>query len=46
MQFEEVRRVAMIGAGTMGAGMSMCFAQAGYEVALYDIKTESKMPCL
>ncbi len=40
MRFEEVRRVAMVGAGTMGAGMSMCFAQAGYEVALYDIKPE------
>ena len=24
----------------MGAGMSTCFAQAGYEVALYDIKPE------
>ncbi len=40
MRFEEVRRMAMVGAGTMGAGMSMCFAQAGYEVALYDIKPE------
>jgi 3-hydroxyacyl-CoA dehydrogenase len=30
----------MIGAGTMGAGMGLCFAQAGYEVALYDVKEE------
>lgn len=35
MRFEDVQRVAMIGAGTMGAGMAICFAQAGYEVALY-----------
>jgi len=30
----------MIGAGTMGAGMGLCFAQAGYEVVLYDVKDE------
>jgi 3-hydroxybutyryl-CoA dehydrogenase len=38
MKFEDVQRVAMIGAGTMGSGMGMCYAQAGYEVALYDVK--------
>jgi 3-hydroxybutyryl-CoA dehydrogenase len=38
MRFEDVQRVAMIGAGTMGAGMAMCYAQAGYEVVLYDVK--------
>jgi 3-hydroxybutyryl-CoA dehydrogenase len=27
----------MIGAGTMGAGMAACYAQAGYEVTLYDL---------
>lgn len=35
MEFDQVRRMAMIGAGTMGSGMSMCYAQAGYEVALF-----------
>jgi 3-hydroxybutyryl-CoA dehydrogenase len=40
MRFEDVQRVAMIGAGTMGAGMAMCYAQAGYSVALYDVKAE------
>jgi len=40
MRFEDVQRVAMIGAGTMGAGMGMCYAQAGYDVALYDVKME------
>jgi 3-hydroxybutyryl-CoA dehydrogenase len=40
MRFEDIHRVAMIGAGTMGAGMGMCYAQAGYEVVLYDVKDE------
>lgn len=35
MKFEDIQRVAMIGAGTMGAGMAMCYAQAGYQVAMY-----------
>ena len=30
MNFEQIHQVAMIGAGTMGSGMSMCYAQAGY----------------
>ncbi len=38
MKFEDVKRAAMIGAGTMGAGMGMCYAQAGYEVVLYDVE--------
>lgn len=38
MTFEDVQRMAMIGAGTMGAGMAMCYIQAGYEVALYDVQ--------
>jgi len=38
VRFEDVRRVALIGAGTMGSGMSMCYALAGYEVALYDVE--------
>jgi 3-hydroxybutyryl-CoA dehydrogenase len=41
MRFEDVQRVAMIGAGTMGAGMAICFAQAGYQVALYSRSQES-----
>jgi 3-hydroxybutyryl-CoA dehydrogenase len=40
IRFEDVRRTTMIGAGTMGAGMGLCFAQAGYEVVLYDVKDE------
>ena len=37
MRLEAIRKAALIGAGTMGAGMAMCFAQAGYDVALQDI---------
>jgi 3-hydroxybutyryl-CoA dehydrogenase len=40
IKFEDIRQVALIGAGTMGAGMSLCFAQAGYDVTLYDVKPE------
>jgi 3-hydroxyacyl-CoA dehydrogenase len=32
----EVRRAAVIGAGTMGSGIAMCFANAGIEVFLSD----------
>lgn len=41
LRFEDLQRVAMIGAGTMGAGMGICFAQAGYDVALYSRTPES-----
>jgi 3-hydroxybutyryl-CoA dehydrogenase len=40
MKFEDIHNVAMIGAGTMGAGMSWCFAQAGYNVQLYDVSPQ------
>ena len=40
MQLEEVRRVAVIGAGLMGHGIAQEFAVAGYEVALNDVSAE------
>ena len=40
MKFEEICNVAMIGSGTMGAGMSWCFAQAGYNVRLHDVSPQ------
>lgn len=40
MKFEDIRNIAMIGSGTMGAGMSWCFAQAGYNVKLYDVNPQ------
>ena len=35
-----VNRVAIVGAGTMGAGIAQVFAQAGYPVTLIDIVAE------
>jgi 3-hydroxybutyryl-CoA dehydrogenase len=35
LTFEEITRMTMVGAGTMGAGMGLCFAQAGYQVTIY-----------
>ena len=40
MKFKDVSNVAMIGAGTMGAGMSWRFAQSGYDVKLYDVSPQ------
>jgi len=37
MRLGDISRVAIIGAGTMGAGMGLCFAHAGYDVILQDI---------
>jgi len=34
------KKVAIIGAGTMGGGIAMCFAQKGVQVVLKDIKQE------
>ena len=33
---QPVKRVGIIGAGTMGGGIAMCFAQAGFQVTLVD----------
>ena len=33
---KSVKRVGIIGAGTMGGGIAMCFAQAGFRVTLVD----------
>ena len=37
MKIEQVRTVAVIGTGTMGAGFSLCFAQVGFDVHVFDI---------
>ena len=36
-----IKRAAIIGAGTMGAGIAMCFANAGIPVTLIDAKQEA-----
>jgi len=40
MKLEDISKVVVAGAGTMGAGIGLCFAQAGYEVNLYDVQPE------
>ncbi len=40
MKPQDVRRVAVIGSGTMGAGIGLCFAHGGREVILYDPNPE------
>jgi 3-hydroxybutyryl-CoA dehydrogenase len=37
----EVRRVAVIGAGTMGNGIAHVFAQHGYDVTMIDVRPEA-----
>jgi len=36
-----VRKVAIVGAGTMGGGIAMCFANAGIAVTLIDVSEEA-----
>lgn len=37
MEIERIKTIAVIGAGTMGAGISLCAAAAGFDVRLFDI---------
>jgi 3-hydroxyacyl-CoA dehydrogenase len=37
----KIERVGMLGAGTMGGGISMAFANAGIEVTIVDVKQEA-----
>ena len=37
----EIRKVAIIGAGTMGGGIGMAFANAGFPVMLLEVKQEA-----
>ena len=40
MKPQAIERAAVIGAGTMGAGIALCFADAGIEVALIETSEE------
>jgi len=42
----EFKRVAVLGAGTMGLGICQVFAQSGFQVVLYDIKQEFVDKCI
>jgi 3-hydroxybutyryl-CoA dehydrogenase len=37
----EIRRVAVVGAGTMGNGIAHVFAQHGYDVSMIDVRPEA-----
>ncbi|MCU0358742.1 MAG: 3-hydroxyacyl-CoA dehydrogenase NAD-binding domain-containing protein [Cyclobacteriaceae bacterium] len=40
MDIQQLKRIGIIGAGTMGQGIAQVCAQAGYEVLLFDVKPE------
>ncbi len=40
-KIDEIRNIAVIGAGTMGSGIALVFAHHGYEVKIVDIHQES-----
>lgn len=40
MELSAIQKIAVLGAGTMGAGIAQVAAQSGYEVVLYDIADE------
>jgi 3-hydroxybutyryl-CoA dehydrogenase len=42
----EIRRVAVVGAGTMGNGIVHVFAQAGYDVSMIDVREEALQKAL
>ncbi len=41
MKFEEIKNIAVIGAGTMGPGMALVFGQYGYSVKLFSRRRET-----
>ncbi len=41
MKVKDIEKIAVVGAGTMGPGISQIFSQAGYQVNLIDIDEEA-----
>ncbi|MBK6267052.1 3-hydroxybutyryl-CoA dehydrogenase [Marivirga sp. S37H4] len=41
MKIEEINTIAVVGAGTMGAGIAQMSAMAGYKTFIFDINTDS-----
>ena len=37
----EIRKVAVVGAGTMGNGIVHVFAQSGYDVTMIDVRADA-----
>lgn len=40
MKIDDIKKIAVLGLGTMGPGIAQVFAQAGYEVCGYDLDQE------
>jgi len=40
MKIEDIKKIGVAGAGTMGSGIAQIFARKGYEVVVTDIKEE------
>ncbi len=40
MKIEDVKSISVVGSGTMGRGIAICSASAGYNTTLYDINDE------
>jgi len=38
MELKDIKKIGVVGAGTMGHGIAQVFAQAGYPVYLVDTK--------
>jgi 3-hydroxybutyryl-CoA dehydrogenase len=41
IHIDQIRRIAVVGSGTMGSGIAQLAAQAGYETLLYDVMEEA-----
>ncbi|PMS30133.1 3-hydroxyacyl-CoA dehydrogenase [Trinickia symbiotica] len=41
-----IRKIGVVGAGTMGVGIAGCFADAGFEVSLYDANRDALQAAL
>lgn len=41
MKFEDIKKIAVLGSGTMGPGIAQMYAIGGYDVAIYDIVPEA-----
>ena len=40
MEIKDIKKIAVLGMGTMGPGIAQVLAQAGYEIAAYDLNQE------
>jgi 3-hydroxybutyryl-CoA dehydrogenase len=40
MEIKDIKKIAVLGLGTMGPGIAQVLAQAGYQVSGYDLNQE------